>query len=129
MTDNRPIVEGFLDALAEGRTSAALALLADDVTWRNTGLPTVRGQRVHQMLAEMEQRGIEFAVEMNHIAQADDGTVLTDRWDVLGWRALRSRFWVCGTFTLADGLITDWHDHFATANVLKGLALGVAGAR
>ena len=116
---NAGVVTEFLEALAAPDTDRALALLAPDVEWRNTGLPTFRGQRVFAMLQDMERRGVGFAVEVHAIAGHGD-LVLTDRTDYLWKGRFKTGFWVRGTFTVRDGLITVWDDAFSLGNLLKG---------
>ena len=116
---NAGVVSEFLEALAGPDTDRALALLAPDVEWRNTGLPTFRGRRVFAMLRDMEKRGVGFDVEMHAIAEQGD-LVLTDRKDYLWKGRLKTGFWVRGTFTVRDGLITVWDDAFNLGNLLKG---------
>jgi limonene-1,2-epoxide hydrolase len=120
MTDaNIAVVRELLEALAVPDIPRASALLAPDVEWLNTGLPTFRGERVRGALRDMEKRGIGFGVEIHAIA-ADGDRVLTDRTDYLSKGPLRTGFWVGGTFTLRDGLITRWDDHFSFGSLLKG---------
>jgi limonene-1,2-epoxide hydrolase len=116
---NIGVVTEFLEALAAPDTDRALALLAPDIEWRNTGLPTFRGQRVFAMLRDMEKRGVGFAVEVHAIAEQGD-LVLTDRTDYLWKGRLKTGFWVRGTFTVRNGLITIWDDAFSLGNLLKG---------
>ena len=128
MTDpNAMIVRDFLTALATPDTEHAVSLLSPDVEWLNTGLPTFRGRRVHGMIRDMERRNVGFGVEIHAIA-ADGDVVLTDRTDSLWKGPVRSDFWVCGTFTVRDGLITRWDDHFSAGNLLKGLVTGTLGS-
>ncbi|MGB0102524.1 MAG: limonene-1,2-epoxide hydrolase family protein [Nocardioides sp.] len=117
------VVRTFLDQLAARETDAALALLDDEVEWRNTGLPTFRGKRVHAMLRDMERRGIGLAVDWHHVAETGD-TVLTDRTDVISVRSWDTSFAVRGTFLVRDGRITVWDDAF---NWFELLGSGVAG--
>jgi limonene-1,2-epoxide hydrolase len=125
MADTSPInvVRDFLEALAEPDIERATSLLSPDIEWLNTGLPTFRGRRVHGMVRDMERRNVGFGVVIHHIA-ADGDVVLTDRTDILTKGKVRTEFWVCGTFTVVDGLITRWDDHFSTGNLLKGLITG-----
>ena len=125
MPDTSPVtvVREFLEALAEPDTELATSLLSPDIEWLNTGLPTFRGSRVHGMLRDMERRNVGFDVEIHHIA-ADGDVVLTDRTDILMKGRVRTAFWVCGTFTVRDGVIVRWDDHFSTGNLLKGLITG-----
>ena len=120
MTDvNIAVVRDFLEAMAEPDTKRATSLLSPDVEWRNTGLPTFRGKRVHGMIRDMERRRIGFGVEIHAIA-AEGDQVLTDRTDYLWKGPIRTGFWVRGTFTVRDGLITVWDDAFSLGNLLKG---------
>ena len=119
------IVREFLHHLAAGETDAALALLADDVVWRNTGLPTFEGERVHAMLRDMERRGVRFDVEFRHVA-ADGDVVLTDRTDVIGMGTWETSFGVRGTFEVRDGRIAVWDDAFSWLELLGSGVLGLA---
>lgn len=120
---NIAVVRDFLTALAVPDIESALSHLDPEVEWLNTGLPTFRGRRVFGMLKDMERRRIGFDVEIHHIA-ADGDVVLTDRTDVLAKGPLRTEFWVCGTFTLREGRIVRWDDHFSSGNLIKGFLKG-----
>lgn len=119
----RQTVHDFLEHLAKAETDEALALLSPEVEWRNTGLPTYRGDRVHAMLRDMVRRGITFQVEWHHAA-ASGAVVLTDRTDVLGYGSWSTSFRVRGTFEVRDGLIVLWDDSFSW---LELLGSGMAG--
>jgi limonene-1,2-epoxide hydrolase len=127
MTDLSPAetVRAFLDRLARKETDAALALLDDEVEWRNTGLPTFHGQRVHAMLRDMEGRGIGFDVEWKHVA-ADGDVVLTERTDVISAGGWRASFSVRGTFEVRDGRIVLWDDTFSWLELLGSGVVGLA---
>ncbi|MCX6399331.1 MAG: nuclear transport factor 2 family protein [Propionibacteriales bacterium] len=119
-TANIAVVRDFLEALAVPDSDRALALLSPDVEWRNTGLPTFRGKRVFAMVRDMERRGLGFGVDIHAIAAGEDGRVLTDRTDHLWKGPVKTGFWVRGTFTVRDGLITVWDDAFSLTNLLLG---------
>jgi limonene-1,2-epoxide hydrolase len=128
------VVETFLTLLADRRAEEALALLSPDVEWRNTGLPTLRGARAINALRQMERRNITFHADTHHIAGTTSSTagavesvVLTDRTDFLGYGRFEASFWVCGTFTVREGRITVWSDHFAGGNVVVGMIRGLIG--
>jgi limonene-1,2-epoxide hydrolase len=128
MSDAASVVRQFLQLLEQGDAPGALALLGDDIVWRNTGMPTMRGRRVTGALLDMERRGIGFRVRMHHLA-ADGPIVLTERTDVLAYGRFETAFWVCGTFEVHDGLIVLWDDHFSWGNLaassLRGLGRAV----
>ncbi len=123
MTSAKSTVRAFLEHLAARETDAAIALLDDEVVWRNTGLPTFEGKRVHAMLRDMESRGIGFEVRWHHVASSG-GVVLTDRTDVIKAGPWGTSFHVRGTFEVRDGKIVLWDDAFSW---LELLASGVMG--
>lgn len=118
------IVRSFLEHLARRETDAALALLADDVVWRNTGLPAFEGERVHAMLRDMEARGIGFDVQWKHVAASGD-VVLTERTDVISAGPWDTSFGVRGTFEVRDGRIAVWDDAFSWLELLGSGVVGL----
>lgn len=121
------IVRDFLEHLARAETEEALALLDPEVEWRNTAMPTFRGERVHQMITDMERRGVGFEVRWGHVAATEgdpDSTVLTDRTDVITYSGWETSFGVRGTFVVREGRIAVWDDAFSW---LELLASGVVG--
>lgn len=126
MNGSSDVIRSFLALLETNQAAAAVALLADDVEWRNTGMPTIRGRKVGAMLLDMERRQIGFRVDLHHVAENGD-IVLTDRTDYLSFRRWESAFWVCGTFEVRDGKIALWDDHFSMGNVVAASLRGLAG--
>lgn len=120
-------VRTFLLALQDADTDAALALLAPEASWANTGLPTLRGRRARGALRSMAERGVGFEVVIHHIA-GDGAVVLTDRTDVLILGRVRSTFRVCGTFEVHDGLITRWDDHYSPLGLAFATLRGAVAA-
>jgi limonene-1,2-epoxide hydrolase len=128
VSDPATVVRRFFELLIDRRAAEAAELLADDVEWRNTGLPTVRGRRrVGGMLRDMERRAVSFSADLHHVA-ADGPVVLTERTDYLGRGRFTADFWVCGTFRVEDGRITLWDDHFSWGNALVGVGRGAVRA-
>jgi limonene-1,2-epoxide hydrolase len=128
MTEPEAVVRRFFELLNAKDAATAAELLADDVEWRNTGLPTVRGgRRVGGILRDMEKRRISFSAELHHVA-ANGAFVLTERTDYLGWGTVVTDFWVCGTFRVEDGRIALWHDHFSYGNFFAGIGRGALRA-
>lgn len=127
MSEPIGVVRRFLELLETHRVDEAVELLAADVEWRNTGMPTFRGPRVAAMLRDMERRQIGFEARVRHIAAAGD-IVLTERTDVLRYKRWESSFWVCGTFEVRAGHIELWDDHFSMGNLLVASLKGLAGA-
>ncbi|MGH3413566.1 MAG: limonene-1,2-epoxide hydrolase family protein [Marmoricola sp.] len=127
-TDSADTVRNFLELLAAQRATEAVDLLDEEVDWRNTGLPTLRGAgRVGGVLRDMERRRIGFSAELHHVA-SDGEVVLTERTDVIRYGRFETAFWVCGTFRVREARIVLWHDHFSMGNVVAASALGLARA-
>jgi limonene-1,2-epoxide hydrolase len=128
MTEPEAVVRRFFELLIARQADRAAELLADDVEWRNTGMPTFRGvRRVGGMLRDMERRRISFSADLHHVA-ATGPVVLTERTDYLGRGRFTADFWVCGTFRVEDGRIVLWDDHFSWGNVLAGCVTGIVRA-
>jgi limonene-1,2-epoxide hydrolase len=128
MTEPEAVVRRFFELLIGREAATAAELLADDVEWRNTGMPTVRGaRRVGGLLRDMERRRISFSADLHHVA-ATGPVVLTERTDYLGFGSFAADFWVCGTFRVEGGRIELWDDHFSWGSFLAGVGKGVARA-
>lgn len=122
-------VREFFAALEMNIIDEALELADPAMVWRNTSMPDVRGyKRVRQVLKLFENPRFGFRADLHHIAETDDGVVLTERTDYLRCGPVEIAFWVCGTFELRDGRITLWHDHFSWENFLRGTVVGVVRA-
>lgn len=128
MTEPEAVVHRFFALLNAKDAATAADLLTDEVEWRNSGMPTVRGaRRVGGILRDMERRRIGFSAELHHVA-GNGAFVLTERTDYLGWGRLTADFWVCGTFRIEDGRIALWDDHFSLGSFLTGVGRGALRA-
>ncbi|GGK48039.1 limonene-1,2-epoxide hydrolase family protein [Nocardia camponoti] len=122
------LVRQFFGALELGLVDEALDLLADDIVWKNTGLPTLSGKpQVAKVLRALNKPQFGFGVDIHHIA-GHDGVVLTDRTDYLSVGPIRTGFWVSGTFHIANTHITLWDDHFSMGNFTAGVFKGIVNA-
>ncbi|MGQ0506806.1 MAG: limonene-1,2-epoxide hydrolase family protein, partial [Myxococcaceae bacterium] len=122
-------VTGFLEALHQMDAEACLALLADDVVYQNVSLPAAHGRdAVAKQLKLFTKYFTGFEAVTHRIIGDGQGTVLTERTDIIEVRKVKSEFWVCGTFEVRDGKITLWRDYFDWANVLSGTMRGVGRA-
>ena len=122
--DPEQVVREFFRLLALPDTKAAVALLDDEVVWRNTGLPTIQGRRVGGMLLDAEARGLTVDITIHHAAATGD-VVLTDRTDVLRKGKWETSFWVRGTFEVRDGKIVLWDDAFSWVDFTRGSLVGL----
>ena len=117
-------VREFFRLLTLPDTTAAVALLDDEVVWRNTGLPTITGRKVGAVLLDAEKRGITVDIDLHHAA-TDGDVVLTDRTDVLRKGRWETSFWVRGTLEVHDGKITRWDDAFSWLDFARGSLVGL----
>jgi limonene-1,2-epoxide hydrolase len=130
MTDSisTAVVERFIDHLRTVTDNdAAVGLLAEDVVYENSWLPTVHGrERVRKVFQALLRIGTE--VEMHvHAISADGPTVLTERTDVLQWGRLRIQFWICGRFDVHDGQIVEWREYYDPLVILTATLRGLLG--
>jgi limonene-1,2-epoxide hydrolase len=122
------VVERFLDHLRTVTDSdAAAELLAVDVEYENSWLPTLRGrERVRRLFQVLERIGT--GVEMHvHAISANGSSVLTERTDVLKWGPLRVQFWIWGRFDVHDGQIVLWREYYDPLTILAATLRGLLG--
>jgi limonene-1,2-epoxide hydrolase len=127
--DSAPVavVERFLDRMRALDSDGAAALLAADVRYENTGLPTLRGrERVRKLFRAVIRAGTKVELHVRAIS-ADGASVLTERTDVLEWGRMRVQFWVCGRFDVRDGQIVLWRDYFDYLTIFAAIARGLLG--
>jgi limonene-1,2-epoxide hydrolase len=128
MTDPKETVTSFLAALERLDADAALALAAQDIVYQNVPLRPARGiGEFEKQLRWMLGHGTGFEARVRHLA-ADGPVVLTERVDVLKFRAWEAEFWVCGTFEVRDGQIVLWRDYFDWGTFLMASARGLGRA-
>jgi limonene-1,2-epoxide hydrolase len=130
MADSAPtaVVEQFIDHLRTVTDNdSAVALLAEEVVYENSWMPTVRGrERVRKLFQALLR--IRTEVEMHvHAISADGPTVLSERTDVLQWGRLRIQFWICGRFEVHDGQIVEWREYYDPLAILAATLRGLLG--
>ncbi len=130
VADSTPtvVVERFLDHLRTvSDIDAAAGLLAVDVAYENSWMPTVRGrERVRKLFSVLDRIGT--GVEMHvHAISANGPSVLTERTDVLKWGPLRVQFWIWGRFDVHDGQIVVWRESYDPLTILAATMRGLIG--
>ncbi len=115
------VVKALFAALTEGDVATAETLLADDIAWLNTGLPTVKGKGVRRILRAMPKAKMVFSATDYDFTALGNGRVQFDRKDTLAWGPLSSTFFVSGTFGVRDGKVTRWDDKYKVGEVLGGI--------
>lgn len=118
--DDIHVVKALFAALTDGDNATAQTLLADDVAWLNTGLPTVKGKGVRRVLAALPKVRMRFNATDYDFTDLGGGSVRFDRRDTLAWGPLSSTFFVSGTFRVRDGKVARWDDRYRMGEVLGG---------
>lgn len=130
LADSAPtaVVERFLDHLRTVTDSdAAAELLAVDVEFENSWMPTLHGRdRVRRLLQACVRIGTGLEIYV-HAISANGSSVLTERTDVLMWGRLRVQFWICGRFDVRDGQIVMWREYYDPLRILAATARGLLG--
>lgn len=122
------VVERFLDHLRTVTDNdAAAGLLAVDVAFENSWLPTLHGrERVRRLFQALVRMGTGLEIYV-HAISADGSSVLTERTDVLKWGPLRVQFWICGRFDVRDGQISVWREYYDPLTILAATVRGLIG--
>jgi limonene-1,2-epoxide hydrolase len=123
MPDAGAVVTAFIRAVEAKDLDAAVALLADDVSYENVPMQPISGKLATRAVLE-SFLGAASVVDWQVSRQlVDGGSVVNERLDRFeingGWLELP----VAGVFEVsADGLITLWRDYFDMATYTKQLA-------
>jgi len=122
-------VRRFFELLQEGDIEAAAELLDPAVRYVNVPLPAIRGkERTKKVLAAVFGRPrVGLEVYMHSISESQ-GTVLTERTDVIVVGPVRVQVWVCGRFDVAGGRIVFWKDYFDWLDAAVATVRGLLGA-
>jgi limonene-1,2-epoxide hydrolase len=106
-------IREFMAAWRARDVDAILSLMTPDATYLNVGLSEARGQEaIRATIMPFLTTATEVRWTITHIAQTEDGVVLTERLDVfvIGDRTLSVP--VMGAFEFEGDLICAWRDYF-----------------
>lgn len=113
---NIPIVRAFCEAWSSRDPNKIAALMSEDCFYHNIPMEPVVGRpAIAAFIRDFlgNARTVEF--EIVTIAEAADGTVLTERVDHFDYGEHRMALPVMGSFQVKDGLVTRWLDYFDMA--------------
>jgi limonene-1,2-epoxide hydrolase len=113
MSQNRDTVRAFIGAFNAMDLERIMEFVADDCVYHNIPLDAVQGpDAIRGVLQGFMGMASKVDWVTHQIAEADDGSVLTERTD----RFLIGESWlelpVMGTFQVRDGKIVAWRDYF-----------------
>ncbi len=111
--DNVKVVKDFIAALERLDFDAALALCAPNVIWINEPIKSAGSREQLGTVFRSAFGNVSlFRVEDLQIGQDPDGTVYTDRIDIIKGGGMSMRIRVKGVFNVQDGQISSWTDSF-----------------
>lgn len=113
---NIPTVRAFCEAWKSRDPDKIVALMSEDCFYHNVPMAPVVGRPaiaefIRGFLGDAQM--VDF--EILTIAEAADGTVLTERVDHFDYGGRKVALPVMGSFKLKDGLVTRWLDYFDMA--------------
>ena len=112
--ENIKVVKDFIAALERIDFDGALALCAPNIIWVNEPFKTASSrEQLGKTLRSMFGNVTLFRVENLQIGQDPDGTVHTDRIDIIRGGGLSMRIRVQGVFVVENGQIVSWVDRFS----------------
>lgn len=128
MSENQRIVERFIEACNANDLERILSFFDPGCVYHNIPVPAVKGtDAIRGVLQGFMSAASEVDWVVHHIAEASDGTILTERTD----RFLMSGRWVelpvMGSFELRDGRIVAWRDYFDLQQFQKQLPAAEPG--
>lgn len=116
MSNNCNLVADFVAAFNDDDLERVMAFIGEDCIYHNIPMPVITGRTaIREALAGFLAMAHEIDWRIHHIAETDDGRVLTERTDRFrfdsGWMDLP----VMGIFELDNGKIVAWRDYFDLA--------------
>ena len=120
---NVEIVRDFIRACDGRSLERLLGFFTDDCVYHNIPMAPVHGPAgVREVLMAFQQASTEWLWDVHAIAEAADGTVLTERTDRIAAGGQWFDFPTMGAFELRDGKISAWRDYFDLAQAMDAMA-------
>jgi len=114
------IVRALIDGWERRSVDAILATMTPDVRYLNVGMPEMVGHdQVRAALTGFLGVSTKVRWTVHHMAEAADGSVLTERTDVFEMGPKTVSIPVMGVFEFADGKINAWRDYFDVPDFQK----------
>jgi limonene-1,2-epoxide hydrolase len=113
VTENQSLVRSFVDAFNANDLSRIIEFFDSDAVYHNIPVDPVRGvEAIRGIINGFLGLATEVDWVVHNIAEAEDGTVLTERTD----RFLIQNKWielpVMGAFVVRGGKLSEWRDYF-----------------
>ena len=113
MSDNRAVVRDFIDAFNANDLERILAFFQPDAVYHNVPVSPVQGiAAIRAVIRGFLGLASEVDWVVHHIAEGDDGVVLTERTDRFLMKGRWVELPVMGAFDVRDGKLAGWRDYF-----------------
>ena len=115
-TRNVELVRHFCNAFSRRDPEEILEFFSEDAVYHNMPMPPVQGKVGIKTVLDMFLKpaaAVEFIILK--IAEAEDGSVLTERIDRFSLGGKNVELPVMGVFELGGGKISAWRDYFDMA--------------
>jgi len=113
MSENQEVVRAFIRAFNANDLERVMGFFTDDAVYHNIPVQPVQGtaaiRGVIQSFLGMASQ-VDWVV--HHLAETQDGVVLTERTDRFLIRGKWLELPVMGAFALRDGRVAEWRDYF-----------------
>ena len=113
MSPNEALIRDFLAAVDANDVDRVLGFFAADAVYHNIPVQPVSGTAaIRAVLVGFMGMASEIDWVVRHLAETQDGVVLTERVDRFLVRDRWIELPVMGAFEVHDGRITAWRDYF-----------------
>jgi limonene-1,2-epoxide hydrolase len=113
MSANAALVRDLIDAFNANDVDRVLGFFAADAVYHNMPVQPVTGTAaIRAVLVGFMGMASEIDWVLRHLAETQDGVVLTERLDRFLVRGRWIELPVMGAFEVRDGRITAWRDYF-----------------
>jgi limonene-1,2-epoxide hydrolase len=110
---NEELVRSFIAAFNANDLARIMAFFADDAVYHNIPVQPVKGTAaIRAVLQGFLGMASEVDWVVHHLAETQDGVVLTERTDRFLVRGKWIALPVMGAFAVRDGRIAEWRDYF-----------------
>jgi limonene-1,2-epoxide hydrolase len=128
VSENVRIVQEFIAAWNANDIESVMGLLAPDCLYHNMPVAPVRGtEAIRGVIQGFAGAATAIDWRLHRVAEAVDGTVLTERTDRFEMGGKWVELPVMGAFAVKDGKITAWRDYFDLQQFTRQLP-GAAGS-
>lgn len=115
----------FLDALQAMDADALRPQVGQDIVWRNTGLPAVRGKKwVERILIAAAKILTEYTVVDVSELYSRGETVYSRRREILRSGRVSVHLTVDSTFVFRERELVVWDDRFSFLDLFRGIRIG-----